>query len=222
MKLTKLLLLTLSGVFSFAGIAQATPAGYHNLGGASAFWDTFNNGAVFSGAAAQANSGFTTATAAQSTSHAAPFGPQAPTNDTFYHSFTPGMTAGLESNWQLTLQTTTEVTEFSIQFKYNIYSKNPFFTPVISVGGTDYSADLREVYAGGEANRHIQIYSWTGLSIAADTEFVINFTNGTTSSPHMTLDGFQVNTAVPEPGTWAALALGAGVLAVGRRLRRKA
>ena len=196
-----------------ASFAHATSTGLTNLSGTYAHWDSFAS-ATFTNAAAGAGNGFSSAGLSQLATGGPPFGPQSG-GDLFYSFVTP-------TSWSLSASTDFEISALTLQIKLST-TNTAYFNPLLSFGETTglLGTASPAVFAdnvGGFGDEYVITYTWSGLAIGADQPFTIGFT--ASSGSHVAVDGVSIQ-AVPEPGTWASLSLGAGLLFAGRRWMRR-
>jgi hypothetical protein len=206
--------LALALLLAASGASHATTTGLTSLYGDYVVWDTFSTGA-FSGVSAQAGSGFVTSGLSQSASASFPFGPQVG-NDLLY-------TSNTATSWTVSGSTAFEVTALTLQIKSSA-TGSYIFAPTLSYGinsgivANTTSSPIAADNVGGLGQEYVVTYTFTGLNIAANQEFSFAFTGF--ASSHVAVDAVAVN-AVPEPGTWASLVMGLGLLAGSRRFMRR-
>jgi hypothetical protein len=213
MKLNKLSFFAAALLLATAGVSHATQTGLTTLYGDYAIWDGFSS-STFTGVSAEASSGFVSTGLTQSASAGFPFGPQV-ANDLFYSSTTA-------TSWTVSGSTAFEVTALTLQIKSSATGAL-LFTPLLSYGSTTgvtgtASSPVIADNVGGLGQEYVVTYTFTGLDIAPSQEF--NFTFSGFADSHVAVDAIAIN-AVPEPSTWASIAMGLGLLVGSRRFMRR-
>ena len=138
-------------------------------------------------------------------------------------------TGGATASFTIYAQAVTDISTFVLQIKQDgTNPSNPSqsdisgltaeFSPVISINGeAPIAFSLSQVSAafaepsGGTEGWTVTTWAWSGLDIGAGDIFSVSFQN---AGDHLSMDGFRIDAdgqmAVPEPSTYALLAMGVG------------
>ncbi len=210
MRLRKLCILATSGLLSFSGVSEATTQNLSTQG-TYAIWDTFGSGTTYINVAPDASaSGLSLGLFLQSTPEGVDFGG----HDDFFDHGTG------KASWYISGRADFAVTKLTLQIKMGTGDQN-YFWPVLIVNtafispGASGVVETEEVIGG--QNMFIRTWSWD-INLPANTIFGFDFQ--TSAGQNVVLDAVAIN-AIPEPATWASIAMGLGLLVGCSGLRRR-
>ena len=211
MKLRTFWIFGMVGLFSFARVADATVIGLFQSG-TYAIWDTYSAGTTsFSNLSpSQVTPGISGGLSLIGSPGGEGFGGA---GDLF--SLTPG-----SAMLQVTGMASFPSTSVSLQIKMTT-SAPSFFQPSLYFNANRHSPASTTVAGTGETyeGQDMYVITWTWNEfIPANTYFNFDFETGLAAD--VFLDAVAIR-AVPEPATWASMAIGLGLLGGYRRISRR-